>query len=256
MKDKLMNELARRQLGYIDNDIHWVVTSPGKLEPSTNRLINTAATKAGIKPDQSNLVQGPEAKLMHKTFTDSPSSFSEEQIAPLPKFYRSLLVHLGALREKVLFLNFRSIMELDVDTHTVLVLVEYGFKYPSENRTLERFIQTINPVGIAVDSVNVHVYWVNYRFGQDNYLSRSNLDGTNEVVVSKPLRNTFALFLYLTSSWLYMADRGSGISKSRYDLTEHKTIVKITGRVDCIDIDIEGKKMYWITNHGNMKSAK
>lgn len=52
--------------------------------------------QTGIKPDQLNIVQGPEAEVIYnRTFTGSPSSFGEEQIAPLPKLYRSLLVHLG-----------------------------------------------------------------------------------------------------------------------------------------------------------------
>ncbi|XP_052103275.1 uncharacterized protein LOC127736732 [Mytilus californianus] len=58
--------------------------------------MNTTAIKAGIKHYQLTLVHGPEAELMyHRTFTCSPSTFGEEQIAPLPKFYRSLVVHLG-----------------------------------------------------------------------------------------------------------------------------------------------------------------
>ncbi|XP_052076196.1 heat shock 70 kDa protein 12A-like isoform X2 [Mytilus californianus] len=70
MKDKMINELARQQLGYNDNDIQWVLTTPGKLEPSTNQLMNTAATQAGITHDQLTLLQGPEAELMYnRTFT-------------------------------------------------------------------------------------------------------------------------------------------------------------------------------------------
>ncbi|XP_063416321.1 uncharacterized protein LOC134697967 [Mytilus trossulus] len=98
MKGTLVNELIRRPLGYDDNDIQWVITTLGKLEPPINELMNIAVRKGGINPDQLNIVQGPEAKLMYnRTFTGSPSSFGEEQIAPLPKFYRSLLVHLGGV---------------------------------------------------------------------------------------------------------------------------------------------------------------
>ncbi|CAG2209926.1 unnamed protein product [Mytilus edulis] len=89
MKDKLVNELIRRPLGYNDNDIQWVITTPGKFAPPINNLMKTAVTKAGIKPAQLNIVQGPEAELRYnQTFTGSPSSFGEEQIAPLPKLYR------------------------------------------------------------------------------------------------------------------------------------------------------------------------
>ncbi|XP_076070821.1 heat shock 70 kDa protein 12A-like [Mytilus galloprovincialis] len=98
MKDELRNELSRHQLGYNDNDIQWMLTTPGKLEPSQLQLMNTAAIKAGIKNDQLTLVQGPEAELMYnRTFTRSPSTFGEYEISPLPKNYRSILVHLGGV---------------------------------------------------------------------------------------------------------------------------------------------------------------
>ncbi|CAC5383006.1 unnamed protein product [Mytilus coruscus] len=98
MKDKLINELTRQQLGYNDNDIQWVLSIPGTLEPSQLQLMKTAAIKAGIKHDQLTLVTGPEAELKyHRTFTSSPSTFGEVQIAALPKYYRSILVHLGGV---------------------------------------------------------------------------------------------------------------------------------------------------------------
>ncbi|XP_052076192.1 uncharacterized protein LOC127714206 isoform X3 [Mytilus californianus] len=98
MKDKLINELSRQQLRYKDNDIQWMLTTQGNLEPSQLQLMNTAVIKAGIKHDQLTLVQGPKAELMyHRTFTSSPSTFGEEQIAPLPKNYRSILIHLGGV---------------------------------------------------------------------------------------------------------------------------------------------------------------
>lgn len=49
MKDKLVNELIRRPLGYNDNDIQWVITTPGKLEPPINELMYTAVTKVFFK---------------------------------------------------------------------------------------------------------------------------------------------------------------------------------------------------------------
>lgn len=49
MKDKLVNELIRRPLGYDDNDIQWVITTPGKLEPPINELMNIAVTKVFFK---------------------------------------------------------------------------------------------------------------------------------------------------------------------------------------------------------------
>lgn len=61
--------------------------------------------QAGIKNDQLTLVQGPEAELMYnRTFTRSPSTFGEYEISPLPKNYRSILVHLGGQYDVILFL--------------------------------------------------------------------------------------------------------------------------------------------------------
>lgn len=59
--------------------------------------------QAGIKQDQLTFVQGPEAELKyHRTFTSSPSTFGEEQIAPLSKNFRSLLIHLGGMYDAML----------------------------------------------------------------------------------------------------------------------------------------------------------
>lgn len=48
MKDKLLNELSRRQLGYNDKDIQWILTTPGSLEPSQLQLMKTASIKVTI----------------------------------------------------------------------------------------------------------------------------------------------------------------------------------------------------------------
>ncbi|VDI72249.1 Hypothetical predicted protein [Mytilus galloprovincialis] len=110
------------------------------------------------------------------------------------------------------------------------------FKYPSENRTLERVIHTAgSPVGLALDYRNDYVYWIHYLL--EKKLLRCNLNGINVVAVSTPLHDPFVLRLDVTSRWIYMVDRTSGISKSRYDLTEHQTIVNFAQQqVDCMDI--------------------
>lgn len=61
--------------------------------------------QAGINNDQLTLVQGLEAELMYnRTFTRSPSTFGEVEIAAFPQNYRSILVHLGGLYDVILFL--------------------------------------------------------------------------------------------------------------------------------------------------------
>ncbi|CAG2251779.1 unnamed protein product [Mytilus edulis] len=111
----------------------------------------------------------------------------------------------------LLYSNSISIIEFDIGTSNATVLVEQvqsivfaldydytnryvylprfdkfdivRFPYPSTNIKLQIIIATDpHPTGIAVDSVNEHIYWVTY-----GALSRSNLDGTNKKTVSTSL---------------------------------------------------------------------
>lgn len=78
--------------------------------------------------------------------------------------------------------------------------VSFRFRYPSQNRSLERVIPTAgSPVSLALDYLKDHVYWIQYSL--DNTLSRCNLDGTNVVVVSTPLQDTFVIRLDVTSRY-------------------------------------------------------
>ncbi|XP_076116825.1 low-density lipoprotein receptor-related protein 6-like [Mytilus galloprovincialis] len=126
----------------------------------------------------------------------------------------------------LLYSNFTSIMEFDIGTRNVTVLVEqssrvyamdYDFKhrfiyfpryskhdivrftYPSKNRTLQTVIQSLSyPLGIAVDSTNDHIYWVSQG---SNRLARCNLDGSNVTVFSS-LSNPFVIRLDLKNRYL------------------------------------------------------
>ncbi|CAG2209925.1 unnamed protein product [Mytilus edulis] len=89
---------------------------------------------AGIKQDQLTFVQGPEAELKyHRTFTSSPSTFGEEQIAPLSKNFRSLLIHLGGVAIDL------TVIEIKV---TVRVPPRWYDAY--EERTGDTLTNTIN----------------------------------------------------------------------------------------------------------------
>lgn len=73
------------------------------------------------------------------------------------------------------------------------------FPYPSENIALQYVVSTTSgPVGVAVDSANDHVYWVE---DGGNTLSRCKSDGTNVtvVVVSNSLSRTFMIRLDVTN---------------------------------------------------------
>ncbi|CAG2190431.1 unnamed protein product [Mytilus edulis] len=164
-------------------------------------------------------------------------------------------------------------MEFDFDTHSATVLLELGstsvyaidydyqnryiyfprysyndivrFPYPSNNTTLQTVVQSLSyPTGIAVDSANGHIYWIDA--GTD-ILSRCNLDGSNITVLS-----TLSIL-----GWMYIVEQYTGILKSRFDLSDRRTITNFTSTpVYCMDIDTEENRLYWINYDGDMKSAK
>ncbi|XP_063399564.1 low-density lipoprotein receptor-related protein 4-like isoform X2 [Mytilus trossulus] len=181
----------------------------------------------------------------------------------------------------ILYSTYNAIMEFDIDTGNVTVLVEQShyvyamdydyknrfiyfprynsddivrFAYPSKNRTLQRVIQSLPyPSGIAVDSTNDHIYWV-AEYAES--LLRCNMDGSNEIVLSTP-SYPFVIRLDLTNRWMYIVERNIGILKSRFDLTEKETIANfVSSTVYCMDIDTAEQRLYWIRHdNGDMKSA-
>ncbi|XP_076115992.1 uncharacterized protein LOC143083608 isoform X2 [Mytilus galloprovincialis] len=189
-----------------------------------------------------------------------------------------------SIPEKLLFASTHSIMEIDVDTRHVNVLVGHGdsfgvfsfdydyqneyvyfprynvrdivrFRYPSQNITLQHVVNTTaKPAGIAVDSANDHVYWVNHK---SNTLSRCTLDGTNVFVVFTSFSNTFMIQLDVINRWMYVGYIDNGISKSRFDLTDISTVVNFTlsTRVFCMDIEMTEQRLYWMNNDGDIKSV-
>ncbi|CAC5424407.1 unnamed protein product [Mytilus coruscus] len=127
------------------------------------------------------------------------------------------------------------------------------FAYPSNNRTLQTVVQLLSsPSGIAVDSINDHLYWVDP--GQ-NKLSRCNLDGSN-VTVLLTLSNPWVIRLDITYRLMYIVELDVRILKSRFSLSEQQMIVDIRSPlVECMNIDIENR-LYWINGDGDMKSSK
>ncbi|XP_052065895.1 low-density lipoprotein receptor-related protein 1B-like [Mytilus californianus] len=196
----------------------------------------------------------------------------------------------ATVREKVLFANAISIMEVDVDTKDVAVLIGHGdshgvlsldydsqnkyvyfprynamdivrFPYPSPSRTLEHVVNTsANPVGVAVDSSNDHVYWVTpYYYSDSNKVSRCKSDGTNVVVFTSLNQYTFMIRLDLTNSWMYLGYYTTGISKSRFDLTDISMIKNFTyggfSHVSSMDIDLSEQRLYWMTYYDGIQSV-
>ncbi|CAG2227843.1 unnamed protein product [Mytilus edulis] len=171
-------------------------------------------------------------------------------------------------------------MEFDFDTRSATVLLELGgtyvftmnydyqnryiyvprhnyqdivrFAYPSNNTTLQTVVQSLSyPTGIAVDSANDHIYWID-----SNRLSRCNLDGRNVTVLSTFIY-PWVIRLDVTNRWMYIVERNTGILKSRFDLSDRRTITNFTSTpVYCMDIDTEENRLYWINYDGEMKSCK
>ncbi|CAC5413281.1 LRP1 [Mytilus coruscus] len=190
----------------------------------------------------------------------------------------------SSLRGKLLFSNSTSIMEFDVATQNVTPLIEHAgsrlfaldfdyskgyvyfpralqqeimrFPYTSTNRTLQTVVKTgLLPVGLAVDSVNEHVYWIEY-YGFELY--RCNMDGTNITVLST-LRNPFVIRLDVTNRWIYILETqptASRILKSRFDIAITQTIVNLTTHVLCMAIDNDENRLYWMIDDGDIQSAK
>ncbi|XP_071122401.1 low-density lipoprotein receptor-related protein 5-like [Mytilus edulis] len=184
-------------------------------------------------------------------------------------------------QDTLLYTRYSSIMEFDVYTRRVTVLVDVGssfvygidydyknrfiyfprfnthqivrFAYPSKTITLQTVVQTDPyPTGIAVDTTNNHIYWANYIAQK---LSRCNIDGSNVTVLST-LNHPFLIRLDFTNRWIYIVEQIKGILKSRFDFSELQTIVNFTSSfVECMDIDTEDERLYWINIDGDMKSS-
>lgn len=91
------------------------------------------------------------------------------------------------------------------NTHRLCISVSVyffaRFSYLSQNTTLQHVVTTLSgPSGIAVDSVNDHVYWV---YHGSNTLSRCKSDGTNvvTVVLSTGFSDTFMIRLDITNRY-------------------------------------------------------
>ncbi|CAG2237266.1 unnamed protein product [Mytilus edulis] len=55
---------------------------------------------------------------------------------------------------------------------------------------------------------------------------------------------------------IYIVEQIKGILKSRFDFSELQTIVNFTSSfVECMDIDTEDERLYWINIDGDMKSS-
>ncbi|XP_071133321.1 low-density lipoprotein receptor-related protein 5-like isoform X2 [Mytilus edulis] len=186
-----------------------------------------------------------------------------------------------SFQQKVLFTTKFTIMELDFKTSNSTLLVrqnaemfsmDYDYKnkfiyfpryhhndimrftYPSTNITLETVLKTgTNPSGLAIDSKFDHIYWT--EIGTSSIV-RCNLNGTYRYTFPETIRNPFVIRLDLANRLIYYVERRDGIIKSSFNLSEKLKIVTLNERVDCMDLDIDEERLYWITyDKGELKSA-
>ncbi|XP_063395934.1 low-density lipoprotein receptor-related protein 6-like [Mytilus trossulus] len=185
-------------------------------------------------------------------------------------------------QQKILFTTKFTIMELDLRTRNSKLLIRQNaemfsmdydynnkfiyfpryhehdimrFNYPSINITLETVLKTgTNPAGLAIDSKFDHIYWT--EIGTSSIV-RCNLNGTYKYTFPETIRSPFVIQLDLANRLIYYVERYDRIIKSSFNLSEKKVIVPLGNvRVDCMDLDIDEERLYWITyNEGELKSA-
>lgn len=129
------------------------------------------------------------------------------------------------------------------------------FTYPSIHITLETVVKTErNPAGLAIDSKFDHIYWTEIGTGR---IVRCNLNGTDRYAFPEIISNPFVIQLDLANRLIYYVERNDSIIKSSFNLSEKLVIVSLgKERVDCMDLDIDEERLYWITyDKGQLKSA-
>ncbi|XP_052081028.1 low-density lipoprotein receptor-like isoform X1 [Mytilus californianus] len=121
------------------------------------------------------------------------------------------------------------------------------FRYPS-NYTYQTENVTIanNPIGIAIDPLYNHVYWIERYTGK---LYQCNMDGSNQFLILQddPM---FALTLDIANRWVYYSiidTTNNVIRRARLNGTEIKTFTDVhTQTVSGLSIDSNEGHIYWM----------
>ncbi|XP_076104146.1 von Willebrand factor D and EGF domain-containing protein-like [Mytilus galloprovincialis] len=131
-------------------------------------------------------------------------------------------------------------------------------KYQSSNNGTVEVIITediMTPDGIAIDSVNDHLYWTDT--GIDKVM-RSNLDGSvRTVILDTDLQEPRAIVLDTSNSLMYLSDWGTTpkIEKCKFDGTSRQTIVSDDLMwPNALAIDFNDQRIYWVD--GGLKQIK
>ncbi|CAC5419981.1 LRP5_6 [Mytilus coruscus] len=115
----------------------------------------------------------------------------------------------------------------------------------NENSVIEIIIRNSKPMGIAVDSLNDHLYWAD----QDGAaIKRSNLNGSNiEVILDKSLQTPVAITVDTSNRWLYFSDHGKQtIERCKFDGSSRRTLISDDVQTPYgLALDLNSKRLYW-----------
>lgn len=188
-----------------------------------------------------------------------------------------LILSTNDLNPQLLFSNIKTAAIIDTETGNITIIasgipraisIDYhrtkGFiywsdvtvrsisrlKYPFNNREVAEVIITDDihtPDGIAIDSVNDHLYWTDT--GIDKVM-RSNLDGSSRtVILDTNLQEPRAIVLDEANSMMYLSDWGTNpkIEKCMLDGSNRRTIVKEDLLwPNGLALDFNEGRIYWI----------
>ncbi|XP_052103387.1 low-density lipoprotein receptor-related protein 5-like [Mytilus californianus] len=121
------------------------------------------------------------------------------------------------------------------------------FRYPSNyTYQTENVTMANNPIGIAIDPLYNHVYWIERYTGK---LYQCNMDGSNQLLILQddPM---FALTLDIANRWVYYSiidTTNNVIRRARLNGTEIKTFTDVhTQTVSGLSIDSNEGHIYWM----------
>ncbi|VDI19337.1 Hypothetical predicted protein, partial [Mytilus galloprovincialis] len=185
------------------------------------------------------------------------------------------------LEEKLLFSTSGYLKEIDLNSSVVKVLINAGstvysltydyyekylyvprsqgdiirFPYPSNQKIqFETVVSSRNPLGLAFDSVNHHLYWTDDVEGR---IMRCNADGSNKTTVLVETEPA-ALTIDIKNRWMYYGqDLSNGkIYRLTFDGKDRKVIYNQSSHVLGIQVDVSNSRLYWMEyGTGDLKSA-
>ncbi|VDI83630.1 Hypothetical predicted protein [Mytilus galloprovincialis] len=121
------------------------------------------------------------------------------------------------------------------------------FRYPSNYAyQIENVTMANNPIGIAIDPLYSHLYWIERYTGK---LYQCNMDGSNQLLILQDYP-MFALTLDVINRWIYYSIIDTShnvIRRARINGTEKQTFTDVhTQTVSGLSIDFNEGHIYWM----------